>query len=134
MPMSDAPAKIADWGSLYQDSLTTEILRSERRRATILAVFFAFVPCVYTFVSFVPGFLDLDFRVRLQARWPWVMLMYGAVAAYEWALRTAIGWLIERRRPPRHALRYLNAFFETSIPTMMLFMAVSLMGPRELGR
>jgi adenylate cyclase len=59
------------------------------------------------------------------------MLMYGAVAAYEWALRTAIGWLIERRRPPRHALRYLNAFFETSIPTMMLFMAVSLMGPRD---
>jgi hypothetical protein len=33
MPMSDTPAKIVDWGSLYQDSLTTEILRSERRRA-----------------------------------------------------------------------------------------------------
>jgi len=27
--MTDAPVKIPDWAHLYQDSLTTEILRSE---------------------------------------------------------------------------------------------------------
>ena len=53
------------------------------------------------------------------------------MVAYEWALRALIGWLIEHRRQPNVALRYLNAFIETSIPTVMLFIAVSLMGPRD---
>jgi hypothetical protein len=53
--MSNTPVKILDWGRIYQDSLTTEILRSERRRVTILAGLFAFAPCVYSFFSFVPG-------------------------------------------------------------------------------
>ena len=37
MPMNDASVKILDWGRAYQESLTTEILRSERTRVTILA-------------------------------------------------------------------------------------------------
>ena len=129
--MSTAPVKILDWGGIYQDSLTTEILRSERRRVTILAGLFAFAACVYSFFSFVPGLFDLEFRVRFQAQWPWIISIYGAVVAYEWALRAGIGWLIEHRRQPHVALRFLNALLETSIPTVFLFMAVSLMGPRD---
>ena len=48
MPMTDAPVKISDWGNFYQDSLTTEILRSERRRVTILAVHFAVAGFFYS--------------------------------------------------------------------------------------
>jgi adenylate cyclase len=129
--MSHAPVKILDWGNIYQDSLTTEILRSERRRVTILAGLFVFAACVYTFLAFVPGPLAPEFRVRFHAQWPWIISLYGAVAAYEWALRTGIGWLIEHRRQPNLALRFVNAFVETSIPTVMLFMAVSLIGPRD---
>jgi adenylate cyclase len=129
--MSNAPVKILDWGGIYKDSLTTEILRSERRRVTILAGLFAFAACVYSFFSFVPGLLDLELRVRLRAQWPWMISLYGAVIAYEWALRAGIGWLIEHRRQPDVAHRFLNAFVETSIPTVMLFMAVSFMGPRD---
>ena len=129
--MANAPVKILDWGRLYQDSLTTEILRSERRRVTILAGLFAFAACVYTFISFMPGLLELEFRVRFQTQWPWMISLYGAVVAYEWALRAGIGWLIEHQRQPPVALRFLNAFFETSIPTIMLFMAVSFLGLRD---
>ena len=129
--MSNAAVKILDWGQIYQESLGTEILRSERRRVTILAGLFAFAACVYTFLAFVPGPLTPEFRVRFHAQWPWIISLYGAVAAYEWALRAAIGWLIEHRRQPNIALRFVNAFVETSIPTVMLFMAVSLMGPRD---
>src|SRR5919109_942584 len=57
--------------------------------------------------------------------------LYGAVVAHEWALRAGIGWLIEHQRQPSIALRFLNAFFETSIPTVMLFMAVSFLGLRD---
>jgi adenylate cyclase len=131
MPMSDAPVKILAWDSIYQDSLTTEILRSERRRVTILAGLFAFAACVYSFFSFGSQLVDVELRVRLQAQWPWVMSLYGVVIAYEWALRAGIGWLIERRRQPHDALRFLNAFLETSIPTVLLLLAVSLMGPRD---
>jgi adenylate cyclase len=129
--MSNASVNILDWGKNYQDSLATEILRSERKRVTILAVLFVFAACVFSFVSFVPGLLDPEFRVRFQTQWPWMISLYGVMAAYEWALRALIGWLIEHRRQPNVGLRYLNAFFETSIPTVMLFIAVSLMGPRD---
>lgn len=129
--MSIVPEKILDWGHIYQDSLTTEILRSERRRMTILAGLFAFAACVFSFFSFMPGLLDVEFRGRLQAQWPWTIALYGTVVVYEWALRAGIGWLIEHRRQPHVAHRFLNAFFETSIPTLMLFMAVSFMGPRD---
>jgi adenylate cyclase len=123
--------QLLDWGQVYRDALTTEILRSERRRVTILAALFVFAAGVYTFIAFVPGILDGEFRLRFQAQWRWMISLYGAVAAYEWVLRTAIGWLIEHRRQPNLALRYLNAFLETSIPTVMLFIAVSLMGARD---
>ena len=129
--MSNASVKALDWGRIYQDSLTTEILRSERRRVTILAGLFAFAACVYTIFSFVPGLLDLEFRARLQAQWPWMISVFGLLIAYEWALRAGIGWLISHQRQPHAWLRYLNAFLETSIPTVMLFQAVSLMGPRD---
>lgn len=129
--MSNAPVKILDWGRLYQDALTTEILRSEQRRVTILAELFAFAACVYSFFAFVPELLHAAQRARLQAQWPGVISLYGLMIAYEWALRRGIGWLIEHRRQPHLALRFLNAFLETSIPTVMLFMAVSFLGPRD---
>src|SRR5262245_47290867 len=129
--MTNAPVKILDWGNFYQDSLTTEILRSERRRVTILTCLFAFAACVYSFFTFVPGLADVDFRVRLRAQWPWLMSLYGLLIAYESALRIGIGWLIEHRYQPHVGYRYLNALFETSIPTVMLFMAAAFMGPRD---
>ena len=67
--MSNAAVKILDWGRIYQESLATEILRSERRRITILAGLFAFA-CVYSFFAYMPGILAPEFRVRFQAQWP----------------------------------------------------------------
>ena len=129
--MSTASDKILDWERVYRDSLTTEILRSERRRVAILAGLFTFAACVYSLFSFAPGLLDAELRVRLQAQWPWIVSLHALVAAYEWALRSGIGWLIEHRRQPHAALRFLNAFLETSIPTVMMLIAVSLLGPRD---
>jgi hypothetical protein len=49
--LTNAPVKILDWGGIYRDSLAAEILRSERRRVTILAGLFAFAACVFSFFS-----------------------------------------------------------------------------------
>src|SRR6266508_3196513 len=98
--MSNASVEVRVWGRIYQDSRTTEILRSERRRVTILAGLFAFAACVYTIFSFVPGLLDPEFRTRLQGQWPWMISLYGLVIAYEWALRAGLGWLIDHQRQP----------------------------------
>src|SRR2546422_10375919 len=97
--MSNGPVKILDWGAIYRDSLTREILRSERRRVTILAGLFAFAACGFSIFSFVPGLLDPEFRARFQAQWPCMISLYGAVIAYAWAPRAGLGWLIEPRRP-----------------------------------
>src|SRR5436309_13564872 len=124
MPMTNAPVKILDWGRLYQDALTTEILRSERKRVTILAGLFAFAACVYTFFAFVPGLLGPEFRVRFQAQWPWIISLHGAVVAYASALRAGIRWLIEHRRQTHVTLRFLNALAEPSLPTAFLSLGV----------
>ena len=84
MPMNDTRVKIVDWADIYQDSLNAEILRSERRRMTILAWLFVFAACVYSFVAFTPGLLDPEFHSRFLARWPWFVSLYLAMAAYEW--------------------------------------------------
>lgn len=129
--MNTAAVAAPDWRQIYEESLTEEILRSERTRVTIVAWLFAIAACVYTLFAFAPGLLDPEFRARLQAQWPWIVALQATVVAYELGLRAGIGWLIERRRPPHAALRFLNAFLETSIPTVMLFVAVSFMGPRD---
>lgn len=123
--------QLLDWAQLYHDALTMEILRSERRRVTILACLFAFIACAYTFVSFVPGFLGHEFRVRLQVQWLWMVSLHAAMIGYELTLRAVIDSLIKRRRQPPVAYRFLNALIETSLPTALLFMAVSFMGPRD---
>ena len=129
--MNQAPVKLVDWASVYHDSLMTEILRSEHRRATILAGLFAFAACVFTFFAFTPGLLDAELSARFRAQWPWMMSLYAAVIAYELALRAAIARLIRQGRQPATAQRFLNALIETSIPTLMLFLAVSFMGARD---
>lgn len=129
--MSETPLKLLDWASVYQDSLMTEILRSERRRATILATLFVFAACVFSFFAFTPGLLDPELRARFRAQWAWMMLLYAAMIAYELALRAGIGRFIRQRRQPATALRFLNAFLETSMPTLMLFMAASFLGARD---
>lgn len=114
--MSQAPVKILDWGRIYQDTLTAEILRNELRRVTILAGLFAFAACVYSFFSFAPGPLDDECCFRLQAQWPWIVSLHAAVAFHEWGLRAGIDRLIERQHEPHAVLRFLNEFFEMSIP------------------
>lgn len=131
MPMSDAPLKIFDWQGAYRSSLTTEILRSERRRVTILAALFAFAACIYTFFAFTPGIVDPAIRARLQIQWPWLISLHAVVIVYQWSLRGAIGRWIDARREPAAALRYLNALLETSIPTALLVIASRLMGPHD---
>jgi adenylate cyclase len=129
--MNSASIQIFDWGKIYQDSLATEILRSERRRVTILAGLFLFVACVFSGFSHLPGLVDAEFRARLKDHWHWIIALLLAMAAYEAALRTGIGWLIKQQRHPPVALRYLNAFIETSIPTILVYVATSFMGVRD---
>ena len=86
--------KFPDWDSIYGDALAIEILRSERRRVTILSVLFAVAASTYTFFSFVPGFLADEFRVRLQAQWPWIISLQGVMIADELASRFRVGRLI----------------------------------------
>lgn len=129
--MTETSVNLVDWGSLHQESLTTEILRSERLRVTILAIVFAFSALIYNVVTAVPGLVDGEIRIRLQAQRPWLVGLHAAVIAYELILRAMIGRWIESRRSPPLAPRYLNAVIEASIPTALLSIATVMMGPRD---
>lgn len=129
--MSETPVKLLEWKNVYRDALMTEILRSEARRAAILAILFAFAACVFSFFAFTPGLLEAELSARFRAQWGWMMALYAAMIAYELARRAGIRRLIRQHRRPAAAERFLNALVETSIPTLMLFMAVSFMGARD---
>lgn len=129
--MSDTSASIFDWQHTYRQSLTTEILRSEQRRATILATLFVLAASVYTVFAYGPSFVDAQLRSQLQARWPSHVSLHALFFFYEWFMRGAIGRRIDSGRQPSAPLRYLNALVETSIPTALLFIANALMGPRD---
>ena len=131
MPITDMPVKILDWQRTYQDSLTMEILRSERRRVTILAALFTFTGCVNSLITIMPGLVDVEISARLRAQWPWLISLHATAVAYELALRAVIGRWIDARREPAAVLRYLNALLETSIPTALLWIANRLMGPQD---
>lgn len=120
-----------DWEKNYQAALTQEILRSERRRVTILAALILLMACLYSVFSFTPGLINTGLRLRLRAHWPWMIALCAVIIGYEWAIRCLIDWLIAHRRKPSLIRRLINVMVEGSIPTMFLFMMATLLGPRD---
>jgi adenylate cyclase len=132
MATATVTTEILDWRLFHRDLLNLEILRGDRKRATILAALFAIAASIVTFFAFVPGPIDAAFRARLQSQWPRLISVYAVMIAYELALRIGLGWLIEQRRQPRFLHRLLNACFEASIPTVMMLIGVEIMGARDV--
>jgi len=105
----------------FEDHLAREIIHSERMRMAILAGLLGVLIVFF-------GLLYALFREDYQQHFirPRVFVHTGSLFAlllcYELAIRHLIGrWLRQGRGVPS-ALRYLNAFVETSVPSILILL------------
>jgi adenylate cyclase len=107
--------------ALFDAQLMRETLRSERLRATMLAS----VGAVMGLTLFLLTRLDAsEFLTSLrQTQTEYTMLgLVGGLVLYELVLRHMLGRLLQRNRRAPLPLRYVNAWLETTIPTIAIIL------------
>jgi adenylate cyclase len=127
----DDPADPAD--TTFQRLLNREILLSERRRMLILAALQAFIlVLILLAATFVPGFVRSIYHDRLPIRA--AAAAFSAFVAYELFAAGLLTIFIRRGRNFPVLGRYVNAFVETSFPTVLLYLLAGyLFAPAVFG-
>jgi adenylate cyclase len=127
----DDPSDPAD--TTFQRLLNREILLSERRRMLILAALQAFIlVLILLAATFVPGFVRSIYHDRLPVRA--ALAAFSAFVAYELFAAGLLTIFIRRGRNFPVLGRYVNAFVETSFPTVLLYLLAGyLFAPAVFG-
>jgi adenylate cyclase len=111
----------------FDDHLAREIMHSERMRMAILAGLLASL--ILLSAPLYPLFYQRHQGMFLPLRaYAYICSVLGLLIVYELAIRRLIGGWLDRGRTVPSALRYLNAFIETSVPTLLM-----LLISREVG-
>ena len=127
----DGPPDPAD--TTFQRLLNREILLSERRRMLILAALQAFIlVLILLAATFAPGFVRSIYHDRLPIRA--ASAAFSAFVAYELFAAGLLTIFIRRGRNFPVIGRYVNAFVETSFPTVLLYLLAGyLFAPAVFG-
>ena len=117
----------------FQRLLNREILVSERRRMLILAALQAFIlVLILLAATLVPGFVRSIYHDRLPVRA--ALAAFSAFVAYELFAAGLLTIFIRRGRNFPVLGRYVNAFVETSFPTVLLYLLAGyLFAPAVFG-
>jgi len=106
--------------SAFEEHFAREIIHSERTRMAVLAGVLAALLAVFALLS---ALYQEDYhQLGMSGLFVKAGAAMLALLGYELAVRQVIGrWLREGRRIPE-PLRYLNAFVETSFPTLLILL------------
>ncbi len=116
--MDERPASV---DATFRDLLDREILASERRRMLSLAVVATVIlALILLSTTLAPGFVRSIYHDRLPLRA--ALAAFSAFLAYELLAATLLTALIRRGRRFPILGRYMNAFIETSFPTLLLYL------------
>jgi adenylate cyclase len=117
----------------FQRLLNREILVSERRRMLILAAMQALIlVLILLAATFLPGFVRSIYHDRLPIRA--ALAAFSAFVAYELFAAGLLTIFIRRGRNFPVLGRYVNAFVETSFPTVLLYLLAGyLFAPAVFG-
>jgi adenylate cyclase len=110
----------------FQERLAREILQSERARMLILAGLSASLVAVFPVLV-----LALQNYVRIfDTAWTLqVVAVFVLLAVYELVIREVIGRRLAKGKALPRRLRFLNAFVETSVPSILIVIASRQMDP-----
>jgi len=127
----DGPPEAAD--TTFQRLLNREVLLSERRRMLILAALQAFIlVLILLAATLAPGFVRSIYHDRLPIRA--ASVAFSAFVAYELFAAGLLTIFIRRGRNFPVVGRYVNAFVETSFPTVLLYLLAGyLFAPAVFG-
>jgi adenylate cyclase len=113
----------------FEDHLAREIIHSERVRMAILAGLLGALIAFYG-LGYALFHVDHHLRFLTPAVFLYVIAVTALLLCYEIAIRHQIGrWLRQGRSVPG-ALRYLNAFVETSVPSILILLASREINPQ----
>jgi adenylate cyclase len=117
-----------DEASGFEQRLTREILGAERSRVTLLAVMPGLSMLVFLAVGAAyPDLLAQTYTGQLDRLR--VGLFLGGVSAYEFAALRSVERLLRSGAQPPRLRRYVNAFVEVSLPSVVIGYYMSVVGP-----
>ena len=119
---------VADPTASFEDHLAREIIDSERMRMAILAGLLGVLIVFYSlgYALFRTG--D-QLRFLTPAVFIYIIAVIALLLCYELAIRYLFGRWLRRGRGAPAALRYLNAFVETSVPSILILLVSREINP-----
>jgi len=118
--------------NVFEQQLAQQILISEKKRVTILAVILSFlvlevfIQGCCTLGFFPKAFYNLGYGLPF---WVWLNLLLASFAAYEWGLLFFLDYVIRRKKQFPTFYRYFNVFEETSFPTLAILLVAQVLDP-----
>ena len=118
---SSEPGQVGASGDLgFEERLTREILQSERTRMLILAGLSGSLVVGFPVYAVRSGIFGTAWALQVVA-------VFVLLASYELAIRQVVGRRLEQGKTLPRRLRFLNAFVETSVPSILI-----LLGSRQV--
>src|SRR6267142_1186752 len=118
---SSEPGQVGASGDLgFEERLTREILQSERTRMLILAGLSGSLVVTFPVYALGSGIFGTAWALQVVA-------VFVLLASYELAIRQVVGRRLEQGKTLPRRLRFLNAFAETSVPSILI-----LLGSRQV--
>ena len=112
----------------FEDHLAGEIVHSERTRMAILAGLLGVLVVLYSlgYLLFHDRFL---FRFLTPTVFAYIITLLGLLLCYELVIRYVVGDRQRKGQGVPAALRYLNAFIETSTPSLAILLVSREINP-----
>jgi adenylate cyclase len=128
MPNSPLHDPVADPTASFEDHLAREIIHSERMRMAILAGLLGVIIVFYG-LGYALFRQDPLLRFLPPAVFFYIIAVVSLLLCYELAIRYLLGRWLRRGRGVPVALRYLNAFIETSVPSILILLVSREINP-----
>ena len=113
----------------FEDHLAREIVHSERMRMAILAGLLG-VLAVFYGLGYALFRNDDLLRFLPPAVFAYIIAVIALLICYELAIRHLIGRSLRRGKSVPGGLRYLNAFVETSVPSILILLVSREINPQ----
>lgn len=105
----------------FEDHLAREIVHSERMRMAILAGLLGVLIAFYG-LGYALSRKDDLLRFLTPAVFVYIIAVIAPLLCYELAIRYLLGRRLRRGKRVPGTLRYLNAFVETSVPSILILL------------
>jgi adenylate cyclase len=106
----------------FEERLTREILQSERTRMLILAGLSGSLVVTFPVHALRSGIFGTGWALQFVA-------VFALLACYELAIRQVVGRRLEQGKTLPRRLRFLNAFVETSAPSILILLSSRQVDP-----